>query len=466
MRRRAGFALGCSAAAGLIYEVTITNILFYYFVESSYSVATVISVFLFGLGIGSYSIHLLRERIQRPAAMLAIVQLTLAAYAFTILSRTEPILASISTVGIIGVSVLLLLLPTMLLGATFALAGQLIEHRGVGLVYAIDLGGAVLGTIIAGFWLIPAIGNTATLLVAACLNIAAGILAIERKRTALIAAALLIAAVAGVALSMPEREQPQSRTVTFDTTQVMFFNDTQRNISMPSPYGLVELRGNRLYIDKHDECTLDFEQDEIRIVNMTLAQFDKDVRVANVGLGCGKTAAAIIEGTSTSVDIIEINPAVIELNSELSNLLEHERAHIIRDEGYQFFRHTNNTYDAIIIDIENPAVMHASNIYTKEAFREMKHKLSRDGVLALWSYPCPSDKYNAILANTLASQFRYVYHPTPEIFLSSSRPLPFDEFPRSPTEENTLDKKVLSRVYFDECGFWFSPQNSTHIMFK
>ena len=50
-------ALILSAASALIYEIVVTDTLFFYFIESTYSLATVISVFLFGLGIGSLSLY-------------------------------------------------------------------------------------------------------------------------------------------------------------------------------------------------------------------------------------------------------------------------------------------------------------------------------------------------------------------------------------------------------------------------
>lgn len=38
-------ALALSAASALIYEIVVTNVLFFYFIESSYSIATVLGVF-------------------------------------------------------------------------------------------------------------------------------------------------------------------------------------------------------------------------------------------------------------------------------------------------------------------------------------------------------------------------------------------------------------------------------------
>ena len=44
-------ALALSAASALIYEVVASHMLIFYSDESSYSIATILSVFLFGLAV-------------------------------------------------------------------------------------------------------------------------------------------------------------------------------------------------------------------------------------------------------------------------------------------------------------------------------------------------------------------------------------------------------------------------------
>ena len=69
-------ALGLSAASALIYEVVATHMLFFYFIESSYSIATVLSVFLFGLAIGSLTIYYLSNKIKNKRLIFAILQIS------------------------------------------------------------------------------------------------------------------------------------------------------------------------------------------------------------------------------------------------------------------------------------------------------------------------------------------------------------------------------------------------------
>ena len=118
-------ALSLSAMAGLIYEVVITNKLFFYFIESSYSIATVLSIFLFGLGVGSMIIYKYNKTISDKYSLFFIIQVLIGLYAFFVFMNIESILPKIHTFGLFMVSVILLLPPTIGLGAVFPLVNGL-----------------------------------------------------------------------------------------------------------------------------------------------------------------------------------------------------------------------------------------------------------------------------------------------------------------------------------------------------
>lgn len=83
------FALGLSAASALIYEVVATKMLYFYFTESSYSIATVLSVFLFGLGIGSLVIYYLSNRIKDKRLLFGVLQLLIALFVISNKKQTK-----------------------------------------------------------------------------------------------------------------------------------------------------------------------------------------------------------------------------------------------------------------------------------------------------------------------------------------------------------------------------------------
>src|SRR6185295_13824219 len=85
-------------------------------------------------------------------------------------------------------SCLLLLLPTTLMGATLpVLSSALLSSLGhdsgsVTKLYACNLAGAILGTVVAGFVLLPVFGIRATILIAAAINTLIGMTALVADR--------------------------------------------------------------------------------------------------------------------------------------------------------------------------------------------------------------------------------------------------------------------------------------------
>ena len=176
-------ALALSAGSALIYEVVVTESLFFFFIESSYSIATALSVFLFGLAVGSYLIHLFLKKIKDRRLFFGLLQIISGLYAFFILSHLTSIIPEIMQLGVFVASFAILLIPTIILGAVFPLAGSIFKRDGekIGLLYSSDLAGAILGALLAGFFLIPYFGLSISVMVGAALNITSAIIILPKK---------------------------------------------------------------------------------------------------------------------------------------------------------------------------------------------------------------------------------------------------------------------------------------------
>ena len=442
------FALMLSATAGLIYEITATELLFFYFIESSHSFSTVISVFLLGLGIGSFAIYKYKDQIKDKRLLFGVLQIVIGIYAIVILKNLSAILPTLSTKGLFISSFFILLLPTVCLGAIFPLAGSIIsrDKNEVGLIYSVDLIGAVVGSLIAGFWLIPNFGNNLTIIFAVVLNFISAALVFRKK-------GLRIIGILGALLFL-------AFFINAELNSTQYVNS---DFQKPSAFGEIKIEDNSLYIDNRVQCSLDYKQGEIKIVSQSLDSFNsRDLDVLNIGLGCGFTLTKITERVDSMVDIVEINPVIVEANKLISDILQNENVNLIIDDGFDYLRKTDKVYDSIIIDIENPSVIHASNIYTIEAFEIIENKLEENGVFGLWVVPCESQKYYDIVYYTLNEVFDYVYKTADEIFIASNFELEFKKYiPETEKVTNTLDKKPLSRVYFDECKWW---ENGTTLL--
>lgn len=185
-----------SGAAGLIYQVAWLKALGLIFGHTVYAIAAVLAVFMGGLAAGSAFLSRWSARRPDPVALYSQLELligltgglslaalhvvhTLYLAAYPGLSHWRLLLFGIRFFGAIFV----LFIPTFLMGGTFPIlvAATVRSPKELALrtgqMYWINTAGGVFGTLLAGFILLPAIGLTLTIVVAAVLNLTAGLMA-------------------------------------------------------------------------------------------------------------------------------------------------------------------------------------------------------------------------------------------------------------------------------------------------
>jgi spermidine synthase len=201
--------LGCfflSGAAGLIYQVAWTKSLGLIFGHTVYATAVVLAVFMAGLASGSVYLGRWAKGHTNPVTLYARIEFLIAAtgalslaglaavrslyvIVYPVVSGSQiPLLA----LRLFGVTVVLFI-PTLLMGATLPiLVHSLVRSSsdlgaGVSQLYWVNTLGAVAGTLIAGFVLLPAWGLRVTICCAAAVNALAGMIALwasSENRTA------------------------------------------------------------------------------------------------------------------------------------------------------------------------------------------------------------------------------------------------------------------------------------------
>ena len=199
----AGVCFIVSGATGLIYEVLWARMLGLVFGATTLAVSTVLAAFMGGLALGSALAGRFAQRIRKPLSVYGLMEILIALYALLvpllfrwidhvyalIWQQLQPGYFTFS-LWRFALSGVVLLVPTTLMGATLpVLAAALVRSSGrdsnsVTRLYACNLAGAILGTLAAGFVLLPALGVRATIGVAAALNIIVGVIAIFLQRRA------------------------------------------------------------------------------------------------------------------------------------------------------------------------------------------------------------------------------------------------------------------------------------------
>ena len=190
-----------SGAAGLIHEVVWVRLLGFVFGVSELAMATVLAAFMGGLALGSWFVGTRSATIHDRRRAYAWLEIAIGCAALLLpllFAALEPVYAALWRRFHLSFAVFsvirfilagsMLLFPTILMGATLpVLADHMarLEGRRVSpeALYTLNLVGAVLGVVLAGFFLMPSIGVWGTIFAGALLNIGVGVAVLAMPAT-------------------------------------------------------------------------------------------------------------------------------------------------------------------------------------------------------------------------------------------------------------------------------------------
>lgn len=455
----------------LAYEIIATKVLYYFFNESTITASSVIAIFLFGIGLGSFIFSKFEKIIADKKKLILTSQLLIAVYAVLIFPNFDlvPSLFNLlyplfnDSVGMLLVNKLIisffyLIFPTVLMGMIFpAIIVMSIDNidqlpEKIGVIYGFDVFGAVLGALLSGFLFIPFWGIKMLIFFSVLINLLICLLIFFQKNRKfvlmvlcfIIAAFLFYWAInplesnAKIYSSKEKREKyiPEENLLFQTDRSSKYFKKVkikEKVFFSHSPYGAVSVfdevfdkeQHRYLYIDTRIQCSTEGlkrnEVSEINFADISLNCIDKkNVKVLNIGLGCGFTLNAIAKNTKVqTIDVVEINPLMPEATKCFSeftdNVLENPKVNILINDGFNYLLGTKNKYDLIIMDIEHPSVIYSSNLYTLEFYKLVKKALYKDGIFTQWSYrPIPNAQI--INYNTLKTVFPEVFPKISGVF--------------------------------------------------
>ena len=186
-------AIALSGVAGLMHEVIWTKLLRQLLGGSSLSLTTVLIAFLGGLAIGARLAARFVDRLRDPLRLLWILELAIAGWALLLpwlievswpiwkllyAGHPTPLFAISRLLG----ATLLLAPATLAMGATLPLlaasrrSAAVTGSRWIARLYAFNTIGAGLGALLAGFWLLPHFGLSASVRGAAFINVVAALI--------------------------------------------------------------------------------------------------------------------------------------------------------------------------------------------------------------------------------------------------------------------------------------------------
>lgn len=123
-------------------------------------------------------------------------------------------------------------------------------------------------------------------------------------------------------------------------------------------------------------------------------------KILTIGLGTGATfESTLMYPRMEKTKVIEISDAVISYAKKFfsnvnGKIWKDPRATIENRDGREYLMHANEKYDVIISEPSNPWVNGVASLFTKEFFQLVSDRLTDDGVASIWMHSyelhCPS----------------------------------------------------------------------------
>ena len=442
----------------LLSEVAWTRALTLVLGSSTYAFTIMLVTFLAGLAGGSLIMPRLLARAPDLLWALALLQagIGLASLAGAHLFAELPVfylylfkafsgVPALLTIGQFALAGLVMLLPALLMGAVFPVVVELVGGRGagerVGLAYAANTIGAVLGAFLGGFVLVPEIGiaGTLTLGIALSLTVALGVLVASRRhwRAASVIAALLLAlpvlsprweALAmssGVYKEAPlylslyssprdvfTRLLPQFRLLYYKEGPTATVTVTERPSLENHRHLVLAING------KVDASTAGDMPTQVLSGHIPLLLHARPEKILVVGLASGVTVSAVARHPVREITAAEVEPAVVEASRLFAPFnqrpLDDPRVRLIVEDARNFLMLSRQRYGVIISEPSNPWMSGPAKLFTEEFFRLGRERLAPEGLFVQWLqlYGMTEDSLKALL-RTFQSVFPHflVFQP-------------------------------------------------------
>jgi spermidine synthase len=439
-----------SGFLSLFLEVAWTKALVWVMGMDSYAFASMLSVFLFGLALGSFLVSRLAKNMNGAIMKLAVIELLIGVSVlistgmienmYGVMHNLENTLAITTFWGsfayLIAQAAAIMALPTLLMGMAFPLALKVILNgkttigAGVGAVYAANTIGSVFGALLAGFIALPLIGVMRSIVIAgAIFLLVAAVLfmtASEFRKTKVNAAAIAVAAVSFLLMFgyAPDLRSALIKGLN-EGEKLLYFKETitgdvQVAESQSTDYGrILRIDGRMVASDGQVDVASHKYPAHLMVF---LERHPKNALL--IAFGAGGTAGSILRYDEVKhLDVVEICGGVIEparrYFTKMNNgVLDDPRLHMIIQDGKNFVRLTDRIYDLIYSGPIHPQSNQGSAaLYTKDFFEDCRKRLTPGGIHCVWlPMHIPPEDYKVIVKT-----FQQVY-PHSSMWLTTCSP--------------------------------------------
>lgn len=288
----------------------------------------------------------------------------------------------------------LMLLPSIALGTVFPLVLRAAwkpggQHAGVGGLSAANTLGAVAGSLLTGFVLLPRLGSRTVLLV--LLTVSALIALVLLKR-AWRGAAIAIVALAWLMPGWNMGRLASGYNVYFSVPYYANGEVLWLRESIEAGLTSVVRNGDALTMLTNGK----FQGNDVEEVPAQLGFAQLPMLVQQkwdsalvIGLGTGTSLGAVAAQPYEDVDVVELSGDIITAGREFfghvnDGVLSNGRVNIVRADARNFLLLSKKHYDLISIELSSIWFAGAADLYNREFYALAKAHMSQTGVLQQW----------------------------------------------------------------------------------
>ncbi len=425
LRRFVLVAFAISGLSALAYEVIWTRQLILFLQTSVYAFSGMLATFLIGIALGSLFMNRFVDRMKSPLKVFGLAEIAVGLISIVNLHLFIPLDGLMGTGDtnwpVALASTVVLVFPmTFMFGMIFPVAGKCYAKRAdrtgssVGWLYGSNTIGSIMGSLLAGFLLIPHLGSTASVIVLAVLNVGLGLVililnpadAFGKKAAYALIVPLFLLTAWGVAAKDPFLSTIENR--------IRKKAESAGGASGPSDYEIYINKeglegtltafsvngGKGLWVNGMGMTYLCTEAKLMTHLPLLFAKNPKEFLVICFGMGTSFKSATKHPGLHiTSVELVpEAYKAFKFFHPKAEGILGLENVSAIENDGRNFLLLTRKKFDVITIDPAPPIWSAGTvNLYTKEFFALCRSRLTPTGVVCLWFPGGTKDEVKSLL---------------------------------------------------------------------
>lgn len=390
--------LGISGFCAIAYQVVWTRLLILMIDNSVYSFAIILMGFLAGIALGSLLLSAFSRLITAPVFLFAVVEIGIgvSAFCFPFLIHPNPdvpdqvylkFLLSTLPIGI--------LVPTVLMGVAFPLGARIYQSyrvdigRSIGVVYAVNTAGCVLGGLAAGFFLIGTLGFRNSMLLLSGLNLAVGawigFYSLASKFRYAFVGVFVIYFITAY-LVMPSDYFRRKHAALEPGSKLIYYKEsvstTATVFERPDKNRVLYLNG----IPEVDTSYLSIKTFKLMgALPGLLHEKPGNALMVTFGAGVAAGTAALFTDRLDCVDLAsqarDIAPYFEFYNNRI---IENKGISLYSDDARHFLQASRKRYSIIISDATHPRVYDSWVLFTEEFYRIVANRLSEDGIFLQW----------------------------------------------------------------------------------